>query len=115
MVDKDDRVQSNRNTWRRLQISYCIKLRQAGNNDTNQLDGKQCHTGFDYYEQDMLKFGILGRAQAHWAQCSLNRSIRLRLTGKQPRPLKYQEHLEDFEHDQARHQGIHDHGYGQTC
>ena len=26
---------------------------QAVKHDANQLDGKQCHTGFDYYEYDM--------------------------------------------------------------
>ena len=33
---------------------------QVGNHEANQLDGKQRHTGFDYYEYDMLKFGTPG-------------------------------------------------------
>ena len=28
--------------------------------------------------------------------------------------LNFQEYLEDLEHDQARHQGIHSHGKGKT-
>ena len=28
--------------------------------DANQMDDKQCHTGFDYYEYDMMKFGAVG-------------------------------------------------------
>ena len=85
----------------------CLKSKQAGNHDANQLDGKQRHTGFDYYEYDMLKFGTPGWAE--WAQCSLDRST------SSLKALNFQEHLEDLEHDQARHQGIHDHGCDQTC
>ena len=65
----------------------------------NQLDGKQRHTGFDYYEYDMPKFGIPG-----WAQGSLDRS---RLNSRRD--------IEDPEYNHARHQGIHSHGRGQTC
>ena len=67
----------------------------------NQLDGKERHTGFDYNEYDMPKFGTPG-----WAQSSLERSHT---------SLNFQEHLEDLEHDQACHQGIHDHGQSDTC
>ena len=31
---------------------------QAGNHDANNLDGKQRHTGFNYYEYDVSKPGI---------------------------------------------------------
>ena len=65
----------------------------------NQLDGKQRHTGFDHYECDMPKFGTPG-----WTQSSLNRSN-----------LSFQEHLEDLEHDQARHQGIHGYDQSELC
>ena len=78
--------------WRLL----CLKFSQAANHDANQLDGKQRHIRFNYYEYDMSKFGTPG-----WeAQRSLDRSR-----------LNLQEHFEDLEHDQARHQGIHDHGW----
>ena len=62
----------------------------------NQLDDKQCHTGFNYYEYDMPKFSTPSRAQN-----SLDRCLR---------SPNFQEHLEDPEHDQARHQAIHGHG-----
>ena len=71
---------------------------QDGKHEANQLDGKQRHTGFNYYEYYMPKFGILG-----WAQSLLNRNC-----------VNFQEHLEDLEHDQARHQGIHGHGQRET-
>ena len=83
-----------RRLWRQC-INFAVK------HDANQLDGKQRHTGFDYYEYDMPKFGTPG-----WAHSSLNRSHG---------SLGFQEHLEDLEHDQARHQGIHGHGQSQTC
>ena len=75
--------------------------RKVDKHEANQLDGKQHHAGFDYNEYDMPKFGITpgGRAQS-----SLDRSS-----------LYFQAHREDFEHDQARHQGIHGHGRGETC
>jgi hypothetical protein len=41
-----------------------------------------------------------------YAQSSLERSIS---------SIDFQEHLEDLEHDQARHQGIHSHGRSETC
>ena len=69
--------------------------------DANQLDDKQHHTGFDYYEYNMLKFTTPG-----WAQTSLDRSTS---------SFNFQEHLEDSEHNQARHQAIHGHGRGETC
>ena len=72
---------------------------QNGEHEANQLDGKQRHTGFNYNEYDMPKFGILG-----WAQCLLNWNC-----------VSFREHLEDLEHDQARHQGIHGHGQRETC
>ena len=57
LVDKYDQVHSNYKTWRHLSR---LKLNQAGNYDANQMDGKQRHAGFNYYEYDMLKFGIPG-------------------------------------------------------
>ena len=33
---------------------------QVAEHDANQLDGKHCHTGFNYYEYDMPKFGTPG-------------------------------------------------------
>ena len=93
-VDNNDYLQTNCKTWRRRS-----KFNEAGNHDANQLDGKQRHTGFDYYEYDVPKFGTAGRTQ-----CSLDRSS-----------FNFQEHLEDLEHDQARYQSIYGHGYGQTC
>ena len=80
-----------------------MEFNQAANYDADQLDGKQPHTGFDYYEYDMPKIGTPGWAQR--AQCLLDRSSL----------SNFQEHLKDLEHDQARHQGIHDHGCGQSC
>ena len=56
-VDSIDKVQSNYSTWRSLE---CLKFNQAGNHDASQLDGKQRHTRFDYYEYDTLKFGTPG-------------------------------------------------------
>ena len=96
-MDINGKVQTNFNctTSRRL-------CQQAGKHEANQLDGEQRHTRFDYYEDDMPKFGTPG-GWAQWAQLSLDRSN-----------LYSQEHLEDLEHDQARHQGIHGHGRGQT-
>ena len=99
LVDTNDEVHSNLKTWSRRP---CLKFKQGGNYDANQLDGKQRHTRFNYYEYDVLKFGTPGRAQ--WAQRLLDGGS-----------LNFQEHFEDLEHDQARHQGIHDHGYSQTC
>jgi hypothetical protein len=69
--------------------------------EATYLDGKQCHTGFDYYDNDMSKLGTPSCAQS-----SLDRS------SNSP---NFQEHLEDLEHDQARHQGIHGNGQGETC
>ena len=57
--------------------------------DANYLDDKQRHTGFDYHEYGMLKWGTPA-----WAQRSLNRSAS---------SVNFQEHLEYLEHDQARH------------
>ena len=70
--------------------------------DVNQLDSKQRHAGFDYYEYDVLEFGTTpGRAQSFFDQS--------------PGTLNFQEHLEDLVNDQTRHQGIHSHGCGVTC
>ena len=57
LVDNNDEVQGNPKTWRRRSS---LNFYQAGNHDTNQLDGKQRHTGFNYYEYDMPKFGTSG-------------------------------------------------------
>ena len=75
--------------------------RQDVKHEANQLDGKQCHTGFYYYEYDMPEFGTPG-----WTQSSIDRSHGT---------FNFQEYLEDLEHDQARHQGIHGHGQRETC
>ena len=96
LVDTNDDVQSNLNA-RRLPLWLIQRIQQYKRN-ANQLDGKQRYTGFGYYEYDMPKF-----ATPSWAQWSLYRGS-----------LNFQEHLEDLEHDQARHQGIDDHGYHQT-
>ena len=69
--------------------------------DANHLDDEHCHTGFDNYEYGMLKFGTPA-----WAQTSLNRSHG---------SFNFQEHPENPEHDQARHQGIHNQGQDETC
>ena len=55
LVDNNDKIESNQRHLRSR-----LKLNQAGNHDANQLDGKQRHTGFDYYEYDMPKFGTPG-------------------------------------------------------
>ena len=68
--------------------------------DTNQSGSKQRHARFYYYEYDMPKFGTPG-----CVQISLERS---KLTD-------FLEHLEDLEHDQGRHQGIHGHRQGEAC
>ena len=83
LVDTNDEVKSSNR--------HC---RHGDKHEANQLDGKQQHSGFDYYEYDMLKFVTSGCAQS-----SLDRSR-----------LDFQEHLEDLEHDQACYQGIHGHG-----
>ena len=49
----------------------------------------------------MPKFGTPG-----WAQSSVDRGHG---------SLDFQEHHEDLEHDQARHQGVHGHGQSETC
>ena len=74
--------------------------RQDVKHEANQLDGKQRHTGFDYYENDMPEFGT-----SSWAQGSIDRRHGI---------LNFQEYLEDLEHDQTRHQGIHGHGQRKT-
>ena len=96
MVDSNDEV------WADLRIIWQHSLvSQDGKHDANQLDGKQRHTRFNYYEYDMPKFGTPG-----WAQSSVDRGHG---------SLDFQEHHEDLEHDQARHQGIHGHGQSETC
>ena len=95
-VDNNEEVKSKRHpyglTWHK---------RQGIKHKANQLDEKQRHTRFDYYEYDMPKSGT-----PSWAQSSLDS----RTSG-----FNFQEHLEDPEHDQARHQTIHGHGRGETC
>ena len=76
----------------------------VANYGANQLDDQQSHTRFDYYEYDMPKCGVSG-----WGQSSLNRST-IKLS-----TINFQEHHEDSEDDQARHQGIHKNGQNQTC
>ena len=66
----------------------------------NYLDYKQRHTGFDYYEYDMPKFGI-----SSWAQTSIDRSSSC---------FNFWEHCVDPEHNQARYQAIHSHGRSDT-
>ena len=82
LVDNTDIVKSN------IHRPGC-HWRHNPKHHVNQLDDKQRHTGFDYYEYDMLKFGI-----PSWAQFSFDRSTS---------SLDFQEHREDLEHDQARH------------
>ena len=65
--------------------------------DPKKLDGKQRHTGFDYYEHDSPKIDTPG-----WAQSSFDRSHKFR-------------DLEDPEHNHARHQGINGQGRDQSC
>ena len=60
LVDTDDEVRSNYNTWRRLLTLHSLKFSQAGNHDADQLDGKQRHTGFNNNEYDIPKFGTPG-------------------------------------------------------
>jgi hypothetical protein len=96
LVDISEYVISNlKDKVRRLGHQWT----EVGKHDANQLDGKQRHTGFNYYEYDMSKFGTPGCAQSLLDRNSLN----------------FQEHLEDPEHDQARHQGINGHGQSETC
>ena len=54
-MDINGKVQTyfNCTTSRRL-------CQQAGKHEANQLDGEQRHTRFDYYENDMPKFGTPG-------------------------------------------------------
>jgi hypothetical protein len=82
LIDTDRQVKSEKSS--RTQS-------QAGKHDANQLDCKQRHTGFDYYEYDGPKFGTPGSR------------------------LNFQEHLDDLEHDRGRHHGIHGHGQGEAC
>ena len=35
----------------------CLPIQYDPKYHANQLDDKQCHTRFNYYEYDMLKFG----------------------------------------------------------
>ena len=82
---------------------------QVGKGDANQLDDEQRQPGFYYYEYDMLKFGT--PTWGTWAQ-TWSRSSLDRISFK---ALDFQEHLEDLEQDQARRQGIHGHGRGESC
>ena len=63
LVDTNDEGQSDYKTWRGRRPFLGLKFNQASNHDANQLDGKQRHTGFNYYENDMLKF-----VTPSWAQ-----------------------------------------------
>ena len=92
-MDNNDIFKNNTIQWRVRQ------LLDSGKYDANQLDSKQRHTGFDYYEYSMPKFGAPG-----WVQSQLDENR-----------FNFQEHLEDLENDQARHQGIHGHGRDETC
>ena len=93
LVDNNEYVNK---IGRRLHWQIIVKQ------DANQLDGKQRHPGFDYYEYDMP---IFGTTTPGWGdtQSSLDRSTT-------SNSFNFQEHLEDFEHDQARYQGIHGQG-----
>ena len=96
LVERNDQIESYNNTLGRKRTRY----EQAGKHHANQVNGKQRHSGFDYYyESDMLIIGSPGG----WAQFSLDRSN-----------LYFQERVEDLEYDQARHQGVHGHGRGQS-
>ena len=89
---------------RRHRPGECHKLtwhRDSVKQSANQLDDKQRHTRFDYYEHDMSKFGT-----PSWAQSSLDRSTN---------SFNFQEHLEDPEYNQARHQAVHSHCRDETC
>ena len=99
LVDSNDYVKSIRQPFRW----------QVDKDDANQLDDEQRQTRFYYYEYDMLKFGTAswGTWTQTWSQSALDR-ISLKA-------LDFQEHLEDLEHDQARCQGIHGHGRGESC
>ena len=77
LVERNDEGQSFFETWRRL---HGPKFK--GDHDHN-LDGKQRHTGFDYYEYTLPKFVTPGGGWAQWAH--------------------FQENLEYLEHDQACH------------
>ena len=93
LVDTNEKVKS-------IQVRRRLNV---GKHDANQLDGKQRQTGFDYYEYDM-PVPKSGTSTTGRAQISLDRIS-----------PSFREHLEDLEHDQARHQGIHGHGRGVTC
>jgi hypothetical protein len=54
-VDKIDNV---KNINPSLPVHWLVGIRK--HDDANQLDDKQRHTGFDYYEYDMPKFGTPG-------------------------------------------------------
>ena len=96
MVDTSDHVKSGSDI---IVLSSPRWHAHVADYDANQLDDQRSYTGFDYYEYDMPKCSIPG-----WAQRSLDRStIKLGT-------INFQEHLEDPEHDQARHQGIHKNG-----
>ena len=45
-------------------IKNSIKHKHVGKHDTNQLDGEQRHTGFDYHEYDVPKVGTPGWVQS---------------------------------------------------
>ena len=99
LVNNNDIVKSSKQLPDNSEWVHDPNLKQQ----SNQLDDKQRHSGFDYYEYNMLKFGTPSGAQS-----SLDRITSLS-------SLNFQEYLEDPEHDQPRHQSIHGHGCGETC
>ena len=100
-VDTNDYFHSNANTSTLRQ--HC--LWQDLEHEAKQLDGKQRHTWFNYYEYDMPKFGTPD-GWVQWAQIwnPFDRNS-----------FNFQKNHENFEHYQPRRHGIHGHGHSQTC
>ena len=70
-----------------------------------QLDDKQHHAGFEYYEYDLPMSA--GRTDTpSWAQITIDRCTS---------SFYFPQDLEDLEHDHARRQDIHHHGRSETC
>ena len=101
MVDTSNHVKSRSDITELSSPRWHVHVANYG---ANQLDDQQSQTWFNYYEYDMSKRGIPG-----WGQSSLDRSTIILST------TNFQEHFEDPEHDQARHQGIYSNGQNQTC
>ena len=57
LVENNDEVIG---IYKTLRGRPCLDLNQAGNHDVSQLDGKQRHAGFNYYEYDVPKFATPG-------------------------------------------------------